>query len=30
MNVEKEKFYGAKTSLKTWDIDVDNVIIYHL
>ena len=30
MNVEKEKFYGAKKSIKTWDIDVDNVIIYHL
>ena len=30
MNVEKEKFYGAKKSIKTWDIDVDNVIIYNL
>ena len=27
MKVEKETFYGAKKSIKTWDIDADKIII---
>lgn len=25
--IRKEEFYGAKKSIKIWDIDVDNIII---
>ena len=26
--VAKEKFYGAKKTLKIWDVDVDDIVIW--
>ena len=28
--VAKEEFYGAKTLMKTWDVNVDNIVISKL
>ena len=28
--IEKEKFYAAKTSIKIWDVNVDNIVISKL
>ena len=28
--VDKEEFYGAKKTIKIWDVDVDNIVILKL
>ena len=29
-NVAKEEFYGSKKAIKTWDVNVDNIVVSKL